>query len=266
MPWCGRLIGGALAFALSACTIGYDSERARMVTEIRADAAPTPGLANDPYFHQTVSAIARLHREAFVPKAARGLAYLGSPIEIGWEQTISDPYIMAVMTAAAKVAPGSNVLEVGTGSGYQAAMLAELGARISTIEILAPLAKRAAATLRRLGYRHIATRTGDGFAGWPERAPFDAILVTAGSSKVPAPLLAQLKPGGRIVMPIGPSWALEQIEVLTKTVDGDVTICSLGPSMFVPLTGKGATPDQLGLYDRTIPLCYGARVTRQFYM
>lgn len=253
------------AVVLTSCATSRVGERQKMARKIDQMAAVAPSLANDPVFRRALAAVAVLPREAFVPRSQRSKVYRNTPLEIGWGQTISDPYIVAVMTAAAKVQAGANVLEVGTGSGYQAAMLAQLGARVATIEIVPQLAARAAQTLRQLGYTSVMSRAGDGFGGWPDRAPFDAIIVTAGADKVPKPLLDQLKPGGRLIMPIGPSWPLEQIEVFTKNRDGSTIKCSLGSAMFVPLTGRGETPEgNGGLYDRTIPLCYGVPVTYGF--
>ncbi|WP_333840394.1 protein-L-isoaspartate(D-aspartate) O-methyltransferase [Novosphingobium sp.] len=232
-----------------------------MIASIKAAAADVPLLRADPTFQAAVAVEANLPREDFVPRAAKTQAYVGAPLEIGWQQTISDPYIMAIMTAASRVGRGSRVLEIGTGSGYQAAILAELGADVSTIEIVPQLARKAAATLRRHGYRRVRVRVGDGFAGWPERAPFDAVMVTAGSASVPTPLLDQLRTGGRLVMPIGPSTATERLEVFTKQADGSVVACSLGWAMFVPLTGRGYAADRPGIGDHAKPWCYGASVT-----
>lgn len=232
-----------------------------MIASINAAAADVPALRDDPVFQAAVAAEARLPREDFVPRSASSTAYIGAPLEIGWKQTISDPYVMAIMTSAVQVVRGSRVLEIGTGSGYQAAILAELGAEVSTIEIVPQLAKRAGATLRRHGYRNVRVRAGDGFAGWPENAPYDAVIVTAGSAAVPRPLLDQLRIGGRLVMPIGPSTATERLEVYTKQPDGSVTACSLGWAMFVPLTGRGFAADRPGVGDHNKPWCYGASVT-----
>ena len=235
--------------------------RAQMIDAIGRVARDTPRLAQDPVFVAAVAVEARLPRERFVPRAARPLAYVGAPLKIGWDQTISDPYIVAVMTAAAQVGRGASVLEIGTGSGYQAAVLAEFGARVSTIEIVPQLAKRAAETLKILGYRSVAVRAGDGFAGWPERGPYDAVIVTAGSARVPQPLFDQLRVGGRLVMPIGPSTPTEYLQVYTKRADGGFDVCSLGWAMFVPLTGRGQTGERQGIGDRSKPWCYGAPVT-----
>lgn len=248
--------------ATSSCAAWHrDAARRAMISSLRASAEEVPALHRDPVFQAAIAAEARLPRERFVPEAARSYAYLGTPIEIGWSQTISDPYIMAVMTAAARIVRGSAVLEVGTGSGYQAAVLAELGANVSTVEIVPALAARAERVLRASGYRTVAARAGDGFAGWPDHAPFDAILVTAGAARVPQPLLDQLRVGGRLVMPIGPSAPMEYLQVYTKRGDGSFEICSLGWAMFVPLTGRGMTPERPGIGDHALPWCYGAPVT-----
>ena len=236
-------------------------ERARMISSIKAAAADVPALRDDPFFRAAVAVEAKLPREDFIPRAAKPQAYIGAPLEIGWQQTISDPYVMAIMTAAVHVRRKSRVLEVGTGSGYQAAILAELGAEVSTIEIVPQLAHQAATALRRRGYRNVHARVGDGFVGWPERAPFDAVIVTAGSASVPTSLLDQLRIGGRLVMPIGPSTATERLEVFTKQTDGSVVACSLGWAMFVPLTGRGYAPDRPGVGDHAKPWCFGASVT-----
>lgn len=255
-------VAALLASSMAGCvTVDRASERQRMIASIEKAASDVPALRDDPVFVAAIRAEARLPREQFVPKAAVPYAYVGAPLEIGWRQTISDPYIMAVMTAAVRVRPGTRVLEVGTGSGYQAALLAELGADVSTIEIVPGLARRAGALLRRRGYGNVTVRTGDGFAGWPDRAPFDAVMVTAGAAKVPQPLLDQLRTGGRLVMPVGPSTPTEHLMVYTKREDGGFDVCSLGWAMFVPLTGRGFTGERPGLSERSSPLCYGAPVT-----
>ena len=160
------------------------------------------------------------------------------------------------MTAALRLPQHANVLDVGTGSGYQAAVLARLADHVSSIEIVEPLAATASERLKRLGFANVDVRAGDGFAGWLERAPFDGIVVAAGAANVPQPLIDQLKVGGRLVMPIGPSWATEQVLVVTKTSETTTTRCSLGWTMFVPLTGRGMRPaNALGLME-PVPLCY----------
>jgi protein-L-isoaspartate(D-aspartate) O-methyltransferase len=181
-----------------------------------------------------LAALRRVPRHEFVPEQWRAEAYADHPLPIGEEQTISQPYIVALMTELAAVGPGARVLEVGTGSGYQAAVLAELGAEVHTIEIVAPLARRARATLERLGYGRVHVRHGDGYRGWPEAAPFTAIVVTAAPPEVPPELLAQLAPGGRLVIPVGTSD--QELQVHERTADG-IRIRRVIPVRFVPMTG-----------------------------
>ena len=168
---------------------------------------------------------------------SRASAYDNRPLSIGHGQTISQPYIVAVMTDLLKVGAGDTVLEIGTGSGYQAAVLGELGASVASIEIVEPLAKEAGERLRRLGYAKVATRVGDGYHGWPERGPFDAIIVTAAASHVPPPLVQQLKRGGRMVIPIGAAFQTQQLMLVEKRADGALTTRQLMAVRFVPLTG-----------------------------
>jgi protein-L-isoaspartate(D-aspartate) O-methyltransferase len=242
----------------------FGQQRAALVREIIQTAATDyPGFERDPHFVAAVGAVGRVPREAFVPTAQRANAYRDTPLSIGYDQTISDPYIVTIMTAAVGVTAGSHVLEIGTGSGYQAAVLSQLGASTHTIEIVEPLAKRARATLTRLKAPRVSVMAGDGFAGWEAFAPYDMIIVTAGADKIPAALIAQLKRGGKLVMPIGAQRPFEQLILLTKNSDTAMTRCSLGPALFVPLAGRGARSDAAkGLYDRTIPNCYaGQRAT-----
>ncbi len=232
-----------------------------MAAHIRAEVHAAAPAADDAYLSQALAAIAAVPREAFVPHALRPRAYEETALPIGHEQTISDAYIVAVMTAAMRLPPQARVLDVGTGSGYQAAVLAQFGARVSSVEIVPELARAAAARLKRLGYR-VEVRAGDGYAGWPEHAPFDGVVVAAGAASVPPALVAQLKVGGRLVMPIGASWAGEQLLVVTRTGATTTARCSLGSSMFVPLTGRGQRGEEAGLFDASVPLCYGASVAR----
>ncbi len=235
---------------------------AHLFQTIEGRAARVPALARDPWFLAAVNAEKSLNREDFVPHEQRPSAHYSTPLPIGWGQTISDPYIVALMTAAAQVQSGDRVLEVGTGSGYQAAVLARLGARVSTVEIVPQLARRAARVLARLGLGQIATRTGDGFAGWSDHAPFAAILVTAGADAVPQPLLDQLAVGGRLVMPVGSAQVDEALMVITRKADGKFSRCSLGRTSFVELTGSGrraASP--AAQVENGTDFCYGAPVT-----
>ena len=185
---------------------------------------------------RVLAAMRKVPRHEFVPAGVRERAYDDSPLPIGNDQTISQPYIVAIMTDLAKLGPRGRVLEVGTGSGYQAAILAEVAGEVYTIEILAPLARRAEETLEHLGYGAVHVRHGDGYRGWPEAAPFDAILVTAAAPKVPPALLAQLADGGRLVMPVGDR---DQRLEVHRRVGERIEVKTIFPVRFVPLTGEG---------------------------
>jgi protein-L-isoaspartate(D-aspartate) O-methyltransferase len=176
-------------------------------------------------------------RHEFVPDRVRGDAYADRPLPIGYGQTISQPFIVALMTDLLRVRPSDIVLEVGTGSGYQAAVLAYLARRVYTIEIVPALAESAAARLQRLGYGNVATRSGDGYYGWEEAEPFDGIIVTAAASQIPPPLIRQLKPGGRMVIPLGAPFALQHLVLVERNAEGRVTTRQMLPVAFVPLTG-----------------------------
>jgi protein-L-isoaspartate(D-aspartate) O-methyltransferase len=185
---------------------------------------------------QVLAAMAQVPRHLFVPDGERGHAYEDHPLPIGGGQTISQPYIVALMTALLGLPPQSRVLEIGTGSGYQAAVLSRVAAQVYSVEILAELGTRARQTLSRLGYENVQVRIADGYRGWPEAAPFDGILLTAAPHAVPPPLIAQLKPGGRMVLPIG---GFDQdLIVLTKQPDGTVKEEKVLPVRFVPMTGE----------------------------
>lgn len=184
-------------------------------------------------------AMGTVPRHEFVPADQRPYAYEDRPLPIGHDQTISQPYVVARMTQLADVDPGEKALEVGTGSGYQAAVLAEVGAEVYTIEIVAPLAEEARRTLERTGYARVRTRTGDGYQGWPEEAPFDAILVTAAPDHVPDPLLRQLVVGGHLVLPVGPAGGVQELVRITRTPTGYERQPGI-PVRFVPMTGEAA--------------------------
>ena len=179
-------------------------------------------------------------RHRFVPESQRTAAYEDHPLPIGHHQTISQPYIVALMSELAQVKPGDKVLEIGTGSGYQAAVLAEMGVKVFSIEIVEPLAKRAKATLGELGYGQVKVRHGDGYAGWPEHAPFDAVIVTAAPPRIPKPLKEQLETGGRLVIPVGKYF--QELVVVTRTEKGFKEKEVL-PVRFVPMTGKAQRKD-----------------------
>lgn len=236
-------------------------QRKAMVDDIRAELRAIAPTADTPAFERALTIIGALRREEFVRQDRRNAAYVDLPQEIGYGQTISDPYVVAIMTAALDLPAGANVLDVGTGSGYQAAVLARITKRVSSIEIVVPLALSASERLGRLGFSNVEVRAGDGFLGWPEHAPFDGIIVAASAPELPSPLLNQLKPGGKIVMPIGPSDKSTQLIRFTKKIDGSVERCSLGAALFVPLTGARARPfARYGLFDRSIPLCFGSPI------
>ncbi len=204
----------------------YAAARQRMVDQQLS--------ARDISDQRVLAAMGQVPRQEFVPESLRGQAYNDHPLPIGQGQTISQPYIVAFMSQAAQVKPGDKVLEIGTGSGYQAAVLAAMGAKVYTVEILPALAAKAQARLGRLGYA-VQTLVGDGNLGWPQAAPFDAILVTAAARRIPPKLVEQLKPGGRMIIPLGPdSWA-EELTLVRKGPQGQVSTHALMPVRFVPL-------------------------------
>jgi len=184
---------------------------------------------------ELLAVMEKVPRHLFVPEAERGMAYADHPLPIGAGQTISQPYVVALMTSLLRLRSGDRVLEVGTGSGYQAAVLSRLAGEVYSIEIVPELAEQARRTLAALGYANVRVATGDGYRGWPEAAPFDAILLTAAPEKVPQPLLDQLKTGGRMVVPLGRF--VQDLVVLTKT-DGGVAREVVAPVRFVPMTGE----------------------------
>ncbi len=183
----------------------------------------------------TLNAMLKVPRHEFVPEYQKPNAYEDRPLSIGSNQTISQPYIVAYMTEAINPEKSDKVLEIGTGSGYQAAVLAEIVDQVYTIEIIPELAARAQETFARLGYANIYTRTGDGYAGWPVEAPFDAIIVTAAPEEVPPPLIEQLKEGGRMIIPVGPVYRVQYLQLLTKK-NGKLKVQNLLPVRFVPFT------------------------------
>ncbi|MEA3302350.1 MAG: protein-L-isoaspartate(D-aspartate) O-methyltransferase [Pseudomonadota bacterium] len=210
-----------------------------MVSEIVDDVVETASqLGRERLNPRVIDAMRRVRRHEFVPPENRRRAYKNRPLPIGHGQTISQPYMVAIMTDLLDLDPGDKVLEVGTGSGYQAAILAELVDRVYSIEIVAPLGKDAAKRLKRLNYDNVDVRIGDGYYGWKKQAPFDAIIVTAAGSHIPPPLIKQLKPGGRMVVPVGSRFMTQELLLVEKNSAGDVTTRQLLPVIFVPLTGS----------------------------
>jgi protein-L-isoaspartate(D-aspartate) O-methyltransferase len=210
--------------------------RARMVAEIAAMARETGAATGRSRLSEAVmTAMGRVPRHRFVPVPQEAFAYENRPLPIGEGQTISQPFLVALMTDLLDPKPGDTVLEVGTGSGYQAAVLAELVAKVYTIEIVEPLGRRAMRVLEQLGYRNVEVRIGDGYNGWPEAAPFDSIIVTAAPAEIPKPLIDQLKPGGRMVIPAGGSDDRQELLVVEKQPDGTSTTKRTLPVRFVPL-------------------------------
>ena len=213
-------------------------ERARMLAAINdsvRDSASYTGRAQ--LSARVMSAMGSVPREEFVLPAYRHLAYDNTPLPIEAGQTISQPLIVALMTDLLDPQPSDVVLEVGTGSGYQAAVLAGLVKQVYSVEIVEELAVSAAAVLDRLGYDNVTVRAGDGYAGWPEHAPFDGIVVTAAADEIPPPLLAQLKPGGKLVIPVGAEHGYQELLLIEVGEDGEVRERSVLPVRFVPLTG-----------------------------
>ena len=188
---------------------------------------------------KVLSAMTSVPRHAFVPETRQGAAYQDRPLPIGHGQTISQPYIVALMTELLDLDRGDRVLEVGTGSGYQAAILAEIVSRVYSVEIVRPLHERSAGVLERLGYDNIETDHRDGYYGWPEHGPYDAIIVTCASEFVPPPLIDQLKPGGRMCIPVGPPFKVQHLILIRKNQGGELTTTIIGSVRFVPLVRQG---------------------------
>jgi len=216
----------------------YQPARLRMVRE---------DIARDGWLGRTgvrdervIEAMQTVPRHRFVPAELVSRAYADAPLPIGYGQTISQPYIVAYMTEMLRVGPGHTVLEVGTGSGYQAAVLSAVVQEVYSIEIVPELGTAAAQRLKELGYKNVHARVGDGYYGWKEHAPYDAIIVTAAASHIPPPLIEQLKPGGRMAIPVGPPMQVQYLMLVEKRKDGTVTQRNVMPVRFVPLTGGGA--------------------------
>jgi protein-L-isoaspartate(D-aspartate) O-methyltransferase len=230
----GLAVGSVVA---SSAADGYASPRRQMLVEIGRIAHETRTETGRPVFAgRVMAALEKVPRHRFVAAGQEDGAYQNRPLAIGQGQTISQPYIVALMTELADLEDSDRVLEIGTGSGYQAAVLAELVAEVYTIEIIEPLAREAARRLAAAGYRNVTTRVGDGYRGWAERGPFDAIVVTAAAPSIPPALVEQLKPGGRLVIPVGAQDGEQTLYRLHKQADGKVMSQAVLAVRFVPFT------------------------------
>jgi protein-L-isoaspartate(D-aspartate) O-methyltransferase len=216
----------------------WSKMRQEMVKAVESDTYDTRHYLGKAKLNASViKALGNVPRHLFVPEHSQHDAYLNRPLPIGKGQTISQPFIVALMTDLLEVDESSKVFELGTGSGYQAAILAELVKEVYTIEIVKSLGEKAAELLASLGYANVHVRVGDGFFGWPEQAPFDGIIVTAAGIDVPPALIEQLKPDGKLVIPVGEQYAVQHLLVITKHADGSLTQKNVLPVRFVPITG-----------------------------
>jgi protein-L-isoaspartate(D-aspartate) O-methyltransferase len=221
------LSSGVLSPAIAMDDASYAAEREAMVRDQIA--------ARSIRDARVLEAMRKVPRHLFVPEDLRDRAYTDGPLPIGRGQTISQPYIVALMTELVRPKPTDRALEIGTGSGYQAAVLAQVVQHVYTIELEESLARRAEALLRQQKHDNITVRAGDGYGGWPEHAPFDVIMVTAAPDHVPQPLIDQLKPGGRMVVPVGATFSVQQLQLIEKDADGKVKTSNVSGVMFVPL-------------------------------
>ena len=232
------LAGLLLATSSTAADDPFAEERAAMVRAVAETTDETAEwIGKAALSPRVMEAMGRVPRHLFVPPDLQDMGYLNRPLPIGYGQTISQPYIVALMTDLLEPEPEDVAFELGTGSSYQAAVLAELVAEVYTVEIVPPLAASATERLETLGYDNVTVRAGDGYHGWPEHAPFDIVVVTAAASHVPPPLIAQLKPGGRMVIPVGSPFLTQHLLLIEKGEDGTVTSRQILPVIFVPLTG-----------------------------
>ena len=234
----GLILAITLSPAMLCAEDKYSKARNALVKEITSDVQATSlYLDKEALDPRVMDAMAKVPRHEFVPFTQKPFAYQNRPLPIGHGQTISQPYIVAIMTDLIKPKPNHRVLEIGTGSGYQAAILSEVVKEVYTIEIISALGKQAAKRFKTLKYQNIQSRIGDGYYGWEETAPFDGIVVTAAASHVPPPLIKQLKPGGLMVIPVGSPFLVQYLVVVEKHADGKVTSRQILPVRFVPLTG-----------------------------
>ena len=229
----------SLFISLPAYAINYEKSRQQLIHLIEDSVRETEFyIGKSDFDSRVLDAMSKVPRHEFVPLDLRQNAYKNRPLPIGHGQTISQPYVVALMTDLLMLKPADKALEIGTGSGYQAAILAELVDKVYSIEIIEPLAKQANSLFKRLGYKNIQTKIADGYYGWQEYGPFDVIIVTAAASHVPPPLIQQLKPGGRMVIPVGSRFMVQYLVLVEKNPAGKVTTRQILPVRFVPLTGK----------------------------
>jgi len=216
-----------------------DSRVEKLIQDIEWEVQLTKAyIGKDRLDSRVMEAIAKVPRHEFVPKESRVYAYDDGPVPIGFGQTVSQPFIVALMTDLLQPQPEHVILEIGTGSGYQAAVLAQLVKKVYSIEIITELAEAARKRLAKLGYGNVEIKVGDGYYGWPQHAPFDGIIVTAAAPEIPPPLIAQLKSGGRMVIPVGQPFGHQMLKVVEKKEDGDTVIRDVLGVAFVPLTGN----------------------------
>ncbi len=228
-----------LSHSSIAFAIDYSEARKQLIKEINQDVLLTYfSTRKEEFDPRVMEVLGKVPRHLFVPKRLQRSAYKNRPLPIGYGQTISQPYIVALMTDLLETRKDARILEIGTGSGYQAAVLAELVKSVFTIEIIEPLEKKARSRLKTLGYENVTVKLGDGYYGWEQYAPFDGIIVTAASSHIPPPLVKQLKPGARMVIPVGGRFLTQNLTRVEKAEDGSVKTYQILPVAFVPLTGR----------------------------
>lgn len=235
----GALILGLAGMTAAEAQDAYEPQRSRLLEEIARHARETRfETGREALSEQTMAAMRKVPRHRFVLPGDERYAYDNRPLPIGHGQTISQPFIVALMTDVLNLKPDHRVLEIGTGCGYQAAVLSELAREVYTIEIVEPLGREAAQRLKALGYRNVTTKIGDGYQGWAEHAPFDAVIVTAAAREVPPALVEQLKPGGRLVIPVGGQGSQQTLLLVEKRADGTTTRRNVLTVRFVPLIDK----------------------------